>query len=342
MARQGQVIGRTAICSAARSVFACRPTCSMRHPGTSRRRTSSSFSIHDLGGRLSASFLKPALWGTRNDLLIDALGERVSTSGAGFFGYEVEDADATAALAPSIQPDLLDSGGDRSADRRRHGFARPGRLHAGRRPRFRSPTIPPTTSSIRRAACGSTPPPPAFGTFLGSSLDLAQGKARASAYYSLDRDSRFVLAGPGRGWRDGRPVARRHPGELALLRGRRRLGARLRLQQSRPDRSRSGAVVGGRSLFEASAELRVKVTDTIGIVPFFDAGQRLRHRASRISAQPCTPRWVSACATIRPSVRSALDVAFPFERAPAAGRWRSMSASGRLSDAEGLLRSIRR
>ena len=56
------------------------------------------FSIDDLGYRFSASFLKPALWGTQNDLLIDALGERTSTSGAGFFGYEVEDADATAVL----------------------------------------------------------------------------------------------------------------------------------------------------------------------------------------------------------------------------------------------------
>src|SRR4029077_7795263 len=34
-----------------------------------------------------------------------------------------------------------------------------------------------------------------FGTFLGSSLDLVQAKGRASAYYSLDPDSRFVLAG---------------------------------------------------------------------------------------------------------------------------------------------------
>ena len=38
-----------------------------------------SFSIHDLGGRISASFLKPALWGTRNDFLFDALGEKMST-----------------------------------------------------------------------------------------------------------------------------------------------------------------------------------------------------------------------------------------------------------------------
>src|SRR6516225_5650787 len=57
-----------------------------------------SFSINDIGWRFSASFLKPALWGTPNDLLLDALGERVSTSGAGFFGYQAEDADATVAL----------------------------------------------------------------------------------------------------------------------------------------------------------------------------------------------------------------------------------------------------
>ena len=31
-------------------------------------------------------------------------------------------------------------------------------------------------------------------------------------------------------------------------------------------------LIGGRSLFEASVEARIKVTDTIGIVPFFDAG----------------------------------------------------------------------
>ena len=33
-----------------------------------------------------------------------------------------------------------------------------------------------------------------------------------------------------------------------------------------------GQVVGGRSLLEASLEARIKITDTIGIVPFVDAG----------------------------------------------------------------------
>ena len=35
------------------------------------------FSSNDIGGHVSASFLEPALWGTTNDLLIDALAERI-------------------------------------------------------------------------------------------------------------------------------------------------------------------------------------------------------------------------------------------------------------------------
>ena len=34
----------------------------------------------------------------------------------------------------------------------------------------------------------------------------------------------------------------------------------------------NGVIVGGRSLVEGSLEMRVRVTDTIGVVPFVDAG----------------------------------------------------------------------
>jgi translocation and assembly module TamA len=34
----------------------------------------------------------------------------------------------------------------------------------------------------------------------------------------------------------------------------------------------TGEVIGGRSLFEASIETRIKITDTIGLVPFLDMG----------------------------------------------------------------------
>ena len=95
------------------------------------------FSSDDIGGRVSASFLKPALWGTTNDLLIDALAEtrehqrrrvrRLSGRGRGRDGL----------ASPSVQPELLGSGGPRSAKGRRHGRVGHGQLHAGRRSRVR-------------------------------------------------------------------------------------------------------------------------------------------------------------------------------------------------------------
>ena len=90
-------------------------------------------------------------------------------------------------------------------------------------------------------------------------------------------------------------------------------------------------MIGGRSLFEASAELRVKVTDTIGIVPFFDAGNAFASTFPNFSEPLYSSvglglRYFTAIGPIR------LDVAFPLNAARATDRWRSMSASGRLSD----------
>ena len=42
--------------------------------------------------------------------------------------------------------------------------------------------------------------------------------------------------------------------------------------QSVSPRDSAGRLIGGRSFIEGSLELRVKITDTIGIVPFVDAG----------------------------------------------------------------------
>ena len=112
----------------------------------------------------------------------------------------------------------------------------------------------------------------AFPTALGSSVDLVQGKARASAYYSLDPDSRFVLAGlVGVGAMGGASLAdipanwRFYAGGGGSVRG-------YAFNSLGPTGPFGLAVIGGRSLFNTSAELRVRVTDTIGIVPFFDAG----------------------------------------------------------------------
>ena len=72
----------------------------------------SSFSIERSSDGASPRASSSPLCGARpNDLLDRRAGERVSTSGAGFFGYEAEDADVTARLAPPLQPELLGAGG---------------------------------------------------------------------------------------------------------------------------------------------------------------------------------------------------------------------------------------
>ena len=187
------------------------------------------FSIDDLGWRFSASFLKPALWGTPNDLLVDALGERMSTSGAGFFGYEVEDADATAALRHRFSQNFWVQAGSRGADRRRDRRPRASQLHAGRRAGLgqlrhdRQQARPDAGRADQRLGR------PDFRPRSARASISCRRKARASAYYSIDPDSRFVLAGlVGAGAMGGAELAD-IPANWRFYAGRRRLGARLRL-----------------------------------------------------------------------------------------------------------------
>ena len=110
-----------------------------------------------------------------------------------------------------------------------------------------------------------------YPTFLGSTIGVVQSKAALSAYYALDEDARYVLAGRvGLGSIAGEelsdiPATRRfYAGGGGSVRG----YAYRTLSPLGPD----GRITGGRSLFEGSVEARIKLTDTIGVVPFFDAG----------------------------------------------------------------------
>ena len=85
-------------------------------------------------------------------------------------------------------------------------------------------------------------------------------------------------------------------------------------------------------LFEASAEMRVKLTDTIGVVPFFDAGNAFASGFPDFS-RPLFMAAGRGCATIRRSARSASTSHFHSSVIPAPAGWRSLSASGRPSDA---------
>lgn len=92
-----------------------------------------------------------------------------------------------------------------------------------------------------------------------------------STYHAFDEQKRFILAGRvaagsiiGAGLYDVPPQRRFYVGGGGSLRG--------YDYQSASPRNEEGIIIGGRSYFEASVEARVRVTDTIGIVPFFDMG----------------------------------------------------------------------
>jgi len=96
-------------------------------------------------------------------------------------------------------------------------------------------------------------------------------KGQFSAYQSLDEDSRYVLAGRvaagsivGADLLDVPPQRRFYVGGGGTLRG-------FDYQSQSPHNAR-GDIIGGLSYVAASAEARIKVTDSIGIVPFIDAG----------------------------------------------------------------------
>ncbi len=97
-------------------------------------------------------------------------------------------------------------------------------------------------------------------------------KASIAAYHAFDEDKRFILAGRvaagslvGAGSiYDVPPQRRFYVGGGGSLRG--------YDYQSASPRDARGEIIGGLSFFEASAEMRIRITDTIGIVPFVDMG----------------------------------------------------------------------
>ncbi|MBJ6125914.1 outer membrane protein assembly factor [Microvirga sp. BT325] len=222
------------------------------------------FDWSDLGGRFRASFLKPALWGTRNDLLVDALVERDRTE-----GYTSRLVNATAAIRHRFSETFSIQGGieyERGQTTDVLGqidytlVGLPLSLSYDSTDNALNPT-----EGIRLIA-SVTPYP----EFLGSSVPITIAKGTASAYYSLDEEARYVLAGRiGLGSIVGADLEEIPANRRFFAGG----GGSVRGYTYRSlSPTFLGEPVGGRSLIEASLEARIKVTDTIGIVPFVDAG----------------------------------------------------------------------
>ncbi len=107
----------------------------------------------------------------------------------------------------------------------------------------------------------------------------------ASAYRALDPGRRFVLAGRiGVGTIIGARARELPPDRLFFAGG----GQSVRGYgyRSLGPTGPGGAVVGGRSLIEGSLELRMKLTDTIGVVPFVDVGSAQAGRVPDFSQRP--------------------------------------------------------
>lgn len=224
----------------------------------------------DLGGRFSASFMKPALGGSRNDLLLDALVERDRTGGDRYGGYTSRFVNGTAFIRHrfsdtfSVQAGAQLQKGQSSDVLGKIDYFLVG-LPASLSYDSTDRPLDPTRGA--RVTASLTP----FPSFLGSTVGMTVGKLEASTYYSLDEDARYILAGRiGLGTILG-PELDEIPANFRFFAGG---GGSVRGYRYRSlgPQGPFGYVVGGRSLLEASFEARIKITDTIGIVPFFDAG----------------------------------------------------------------------
>lgn len=234
------------------------------------------FEWRDLGGRLSASFLKPALYGSRFDLLADAAvtRERTEAYDADFglaqiairrrftdtisaqIGIEGEIGRTELAPAP-LAPRLLPN------PKVEYGLlGLPVSLAYDDTDRPLDPTRGLRITASAAPYAGFRDAPPAFGI----------GRVNASAYFAFDADGRYVLAARGGfgtilgGRLDEIPATRRFfAGGGGSVRGFE--------YRSLSPRDRFGRLVGGKSLVEGSLEARLRFTETIGLVPFVDVGQ---------------------------------------------------------------------
>ena len=228
--------------------------------------------LSDLGARFTVSFLKPALDGARFDLMVDGLAERYRTGGGRFGGYTARLAGGTGALRYRVDEPLsapVGIKGERGRTSDVISNVDYTLIGVPLTMQFDNTNNPLDPTHGYRVSAAITPYP----AFMGSSVAFTQATASASAYYSLDEEGRFVLAGRirGGGFLDA-------PNEIQLIPSNYRFYAGgagsirgYRFQSVSPF-GPFGFTIGGRSMFDSSIEARIKVTDSIGIVPFFDAG----------------------------------------------------------------------
>jgi translocation and assembly module TamA len=219
----------------------------------------------NLVGAARLSFIKPALWGTRNDLLLDAAAVRERTvyywAAYGNFNGAIRHRFSDTA---SVQAGVEVEGGQYFDAFGLHDYSLLGFPLSGNYDSTDNALAP--TRGIR--VTGRVAP---YVKALPHGVSMVESKGQASGYYALDEDARYILAGRvaagsivGAGIENVPANRRFFAGGGGSVRG-------YRYRSISPENG-VGFSTGGLSLFEASAEARLKVTENIGVVPFLDVG----------------------------------------------------------------------
>jgi translocation and assembly module TamA len=224
-----------------------------------------------LGARFTSSFMKPALYGSHIDLLLDGIAERARYGGGSFGGYVDEFAGGTAALRYRLDQGLVLQAGVKfekgwaadSLGRDNYTFLGfPVSVRYDNTDDLLNPT-----SGVRVSA-SATPYPSLFG-----GPGFTKASVAGSAYFALDDRADYILAGRAGfgsifantgGLAEIPANYRFYEGGLATVRGFR--------EQTIGPTSPIGYTTGGLRGFNATIEARIKITDTIGVAPFFDVG----------------------------------------------------------------------
>ncbi|QOZ28075.1 autotransporter assembly complex family protein [Bradyrhizobium sp. CCBAU 51753] len=227
----------------------------------------------DFGARFTGTFIKPGLFGTANDLLIEATAfrERVGNNDLG--GYTDDTVRGTFGVihrfseAASLQAGLqVEQSKSQDVlgrvDATLIGFTATGRYDTTDNP------LDPTRGARLSATVNAYP------KLMGSTIDLFEARVAGSAYYAIDEQADYVLAGRlAAGSLAGAPLSEIPDAHRFFAGG----GGSVRgygFNTISP--MMFGQITGGRSLIEGSAEVRVRITPTIGLVPFFDFGTASR------------------------------------------------------------------
>jgi translocation and assembly module TamA len=288
-----------------------------RIDGSSSYSSFNDLDLSDFGARFTATFIKPGLYGTPNDLFAEATAfrERVGNNDLG--GYTNDTVRGTLGVIHRFSEMASIQAGLQVEQSQSHDVL--GRVDAtlvgltasGRYDTTDSLLDP--TRGVRLAATVN-----AYPMLMGSTIDLYEARLAGSTYYALDEDANYVLAGRlAVGSLGGAPLAsipdahRFFSGGGGSVRG-------FGFNTISP--MMFGQITGGRSLIEGSAEVRVKVTPTIGIVPFIDFG------TASSSSLPNFDDYVGYGAGIglrylTPVGPIRFDVATPLNPRPGDSRW---------------------